>query len=69
MWPLAMFNVLFICSITDFYFPCHSRWEKLTQELKVPKGWHVAFFVSDDLVHCSNKADAAQDMKDLKLKE
>ena len=37
-----------------------SRWEKLPQQLKYPRFWHIAFFVPDSLVHCQ-KTDPESD--------
>ena len=45
-----------------------SEWEKLPQELKIPRGYFVAFLVSDDLVECSSKSDDSEDGKYLQTR-
>ena len=50
------------------FFHNSSEWEKLPQELKIPRGYFVAFFVSDDLVECSSKSDNSDDGKYLQMK-
>ena len=47
-----------------------SRWEKLPQELKIPRAWLVAFFVSEEIVQCSFKDnyDDDEDKEELQLK-
>ena len=53
----------FLPSCQVIIIPNFSEWQKLPQELKIPRGWFVAFFVPDDVVQCSSKSADAQDLQ------